>query len=487
MESIIKETLVSFKDFEKKIFVAVCELGQEITKRALEAWDDELAGTRDKVVYRDKGKRTTSIKTLYGTVSYRRRVYQTKQEDGKSRYVYLLDEWMGREPKGLFSANLVESIVHAATELSYRAAAEQVSRTCGQAISHGGVWNLVQDLGKQICQEEEETVHRMEAGQTEGTKTVPILFEEMDGVWLSMQDGKHRKRKKQELKVATMYEGWDAASKGQSRLVGKTVLAGMEESRQFHAKREALLESLYDIGGIGQRVLNGDGGGWIQEEYDPDVIFQLDRYHVYRGILRGIREKKKQGELRKQYEEGQAEELLSSIWEYIGKLEEEGKEEEAKKAEELYTYLRNNRDGLLPWDKRGKELPPAPEGIVYKRMGIQENQNCTLITMRMKHRRARWGKNGANHLVKVLCRKENRELEETIQRYTHPKIATTGISEARKVLSAGKVPKKEGKGSPYLEKISCQVPLLAAKQTEGRKVFRAMLSGGWGGASRWAY
>ena len=133
MESIIKETLVSFKDFEKKIFVAVCELGQEITKRALEAWDDELAGTRDKVVYRDKGKRTTSIKTLYGTVSYRRRVYQTKQEDGKSRYVYLLDEWMGREPKGLFSANLVESIVHAATELSYRAAAEQVSRTCGQA------------------------------------------------------------------------------------------------------------------------------------------------------------------------------------------------------------------------------------------------------------------------------------------------------------------------------------------------------------------
>ena len=31
-----------------------------------------------------------------------------------------------------------------------------------------------------------------------------------DGVWLNMQDGHHKKMKKQEMKVFTMYEGWDA-------------------------------------------------------------------------------------------------------------------------------------------------------------------------------------------------------------------------------------------------------------------------------------
>jgi hypothetical protein len=44
----------------------------------------------------------------------------------------------------------------------------------------------------------------------------------------------------------------------------------------------------------------------------------------------------------------------------------------------------------------------------------QETQNCTVITLRMKHRRMRWSVNGANNLAKALYRKENRELIDTI-------------------------------------------------------------------------
>ena len=40
----------------------------------------------------------------------------------------------------------------------------------------------------------------MDADQSEGEKTVPVLFEEMDGVWLHMQDEYHKKTKKQDLK-----------------------------------------------------------------------------------------------------------------------------------------------------------------------------------------------------------------------------------------------------------------------------------------------
>lgn len=49
----------------------------------LENYDTELAEGRDKSQYRDKGKRTTTIKTVYGEVSYARIVYQTKLEDGR--------------------------------------------------------------------------------------------------------------------------------------------------------------------------------------------------------------------------------------------------------------------------------------------------------------------------------------------------------------------------------------------------------------------
>ena len=94
MKSIIEEKLISFKELEQKIFRYVCEIGCEITQIMLESYDAELSETRDKKKYRGKGKRKTSIKTVYGTVEYHRTVYQTALENGEKAYVYLLDEAM---------------------------------------------------------------------------------------------------------------------------------------------------------------------------------------------------------------------------------------------------------------------------------------------------------------------------------------------------------------------------------------------------------
>ena len=138
--------------------------------------------------------------------------------------------------------------------------ADVISDTCGQTISHGGVWNMIQKLGERISEEEEYAVQQMEADQAEGKKTIGILFEEMDGVWLRMQDSRHKKASKQEMKVFTMYEGGAADSPKRTRLVNKKMLAGMEKSSLFHQKREALIEKVYDADEIGQRILNGDGG-----------------------------------------------------------------------------------------------------------------------------------------------------------------------------------------------------------------------------------
>ena len=67
-----------------------------------------------------------------------------------------------------------------------------------------------------------------EAYRDKGKRAVGILFEEMDGVWLRTQDSSHKKAPKQEMKVFTMYEGWDAENPKRSRLVNKKMLAEME-------------------------------------------------------------------------------------------------------------------------------------------------------------------------------------------------------------------------------------------------------------------
>lgn len=88
-----------------------------------------------------------------------------------------------------------EKIALTITESPYRVTADMINETCGQYISS-------------------------------------------QGVWLHMQDEHHKKMKKQEMKVFTMYEGWDADKEKENRstLVGKTMLAGMEDSNTFHEK-----------------------------------------------------------------------------------------------------------------------------------------------------------------------------------------------------------------------------------------------------------
>lgn len=374
----------------------------------------------------------------------------------------------------LLSANVAEKTAMTAAESPYRVTAETISSTCGQSVSHGGAWNLVQRLGEKVNKEESYAVKQMEAGEALGKETLLVLFEEMDGVWLPMQGGRHQKMKKQEMKVFTMYEGWKAEDGGRSSLVDKTMPAGMEKSGGFHAKREALIEKRYAADGIVQRVLNGDGGGWVKEPYDPEAIVQLDRYHVYQEILRKIGDKKAQKEIRELSDSGKPDGMLDYIKTYADSVAgDEKTDNRRKKALELYRYLHSNREGLIPWQKRGIEIPAPPEGIVYKGMGVQESQNCTVITLRMKHRRMRWSVNGANNMAKILYQKANRELAETIGRYADGFLPISGMEDAVKILSTAKAPKKDGKGNPYVDRMGGHMPLLDAMRTASRKAFIA--------------
>ena len=416
MNTIVNEELVSFKELEKKIYSYVCELAREITQQMLESYDEELAKSRDKKVYRGKGKRKTSIKTIYGEVEYSRNVYRTETEDGQVAHIFLLDQAMHMDKIGLISTNLAEKIALTVTESPYRVTAEQISSTCGQSISAGGVWNMMQRLGERIDEEKEK--------------------------------------------------------QNRSTLVNKTMLAGMEKSNDFHAKREACIRKKYAADEIGQRILNGDGGSWIKEPYDPDTIFQLDRYHIYQEILRKISNKDAQKEIRRLFDEEKMDEMLEYIQIYATSVaSQDENDKSSKKAMELYQYL-NNKDGLLPYDKRGINIPAPEKGILYKGMGIQETQNCTVITLRMKHRRMRWSVNGANNLAKALYRKENRELVETIDRYTDGLVFTMQMQEIIETLSAAKAPKKDGKGNPYADRFNHHMPLFEAMQTVSRKAFK---------------
>jgi len=187
MKSIIAENGVTFKELEKNIYSWVCEMGRKFTKEFLERYDRILMQGRDKKKYRNKGLGQTTVKTIYGEVTYQRAVYEVIEEDGNRRFVYLLDETLELSNVGLISTNMAELLVKGITELSYRECASKVSEMTGRTISAMGVWNVIQALGEKACEEEKALVESYKEDHVHGEKEVPVLFEEADGIYINLQ------------------------------------------------------------------------------------------------------------------------------------------------------------------------------------------------------------------------------------------------------------------------------------------------------------
>lgn len=204
---------------------------------------------RNRSKYRHKGYRKTTIKTVYGEVEYKRGVYEVTEDDGLKHFVFLLDETLELEHVGFISTNMAEFMVKAVTEMSYRQSTEKVSEMTGQTISAMGVWNVIQALGEKVCREEKELVKEHKAGHIQGETITPVLFEEADGVYVSLQ-GKDRKQngqKKAEIKGAIAYDGWKKEGKDRYKLHEKTAAAGFAKSKEFQEYREAPIAEKFNL------------------------------------------------------------------------------------------------------------------------------------------------------------------------------------------------------------------------------------------------
>lgn len=473
LENMLSEKGLNFNDLEKEFFRIGCEYAAGLMTQMLTVMDRNLAEIRDRKKYRHKGTRTTTLKTLMGEVSFDRAVYETEMEKGEKAYVYLLYEELKFSTFGKVTTNLAARIAECASVCSYRETAEKVSSMTGQAISHGGAWNVVQDLGKKLSEVEEANAQLAKADQGRGDVITPILFEEADGVWINMQ-GKDRPKKKRkcELKMAAAYDGWEQESKGRYALRNKVMVCGFESSKEFRRKKEGAIAAVFDTDEITIRILNGDGGGWIKGGLlDADVHFQLDPFHKNREITRKVKDEKQREMVINLLTEKRIKDLLTYIKE-ISELAEE--ESEKKKLNELHKYFSSNRGGLIPYQERGLKLPKPPEGLEYRNLGTMEHQVCDGAAKRMKHQKASWSKAGAENLGRLLCKKVCGNLYDTITALSKTVLPERYIETIEEVLSSVKAPKKDGRG--YLYPVRGSRPFTETFATNGRKAILSMLS-----------
>lgn len=468
----IAETAKSFYEIEKKVQKMCHELGCELIKAVLEGWDAELEQSREHGVYRHKGKRKRVIKTVMGEVEYKRTVYETQTGDGTRSCVYLLDEAMGMQGSGFMSGLLSEQIVQASCESSYRSAARAVSEMTGQTISHTTAWSVVQSLGERIDTQEQEAAKLAQDSKGEGKLERKLLFEEQDGIWLKLQ-GKARKQygTSREMKLAIAYDGAKKTGQKRYELTNKVACANFETAEQFQKRKEGAIAAVYNIDEIATRFLNGDGAQWIKQAVtDETVHFQMDPFHRNKAIRQWVKNPDMQKELFRLLYAKDIDMLLKFIEALSNSVEDEEEEENLLA---LLTYFTNNRDGLIPFHRRGLDLPAPPDGMVYRRLGTMESNVFTILGNRMKGRRACWSINGANNLARLLCLKATKKLSGTLQSLSALVLPEKYAEEIR-ILTPARVAKSVGTGYAGFAKSAAVPATPEYKWLRGLGAFRTL-------------
>ena len=414
------ESGLSFKDIEEKIYKTVCDVGCKIIKEVLEHLDRRLMEERDSKLLRNKGLKHTCIKTIMGNLEFDRRIYEFKMDDGKKGFKFLLDEQLQMDTIGHYSSSLVDKVIDNICDLSFRKTAANIEKLSNQSISHTAVWNIVKKVGTTIENKDINKMNNYNQGKLNGAKECKVVFQEMDGLWISMQ-GKDRpqsgKSRKKEIKLGIIYEGWQKrpGSQKEYEVINKTTYTTFEGSKVFKALGEATLAEIYNVDEIHTRIINRDGAPWIRQSADAEAVYyQLDPFHRSQAIVRAVKDKSERKAVIKLFNEGKSTEGLEYITKLLIKYSNDKKA--FKKLSDLYNYFVANKSGLVPYHLR-KDLviPQPPKGVEFRTLGTMEHNICDILAKRLKGRKRSWSNKGATNIAKILTEKANNRIGSIVE------------------------------------------------------------------------
>lgn len=278
----MKELKQLLMDLDKRILAEVMAWARRLYQAVLEAVDALIMQMRPKTLS-VAHIRSVRYHTVLGVVEVKRRHYHAP--DGA--YHYLLDKMVGMGKHQHTTPHVHDIAVWLASEMPFRKSADVLKMTTGIDLSHQTIWRLLQ----RVCT---PYVERMDVERKLLLKTgelprseeqkIERLFVEADGVMLPLQRQRMRRTK---VKVGIAYEGWKQVGKDRYRTVNKTCYADIADGEQFWAGMTVKLQGQYDLCGVKETIIGGDGAGWVKEgcEY-LGGDFQLCRYHLNRELCR---------------------------------------------------------------------------------------------------------------------------------------------------------------------------------------------------------
>lgn len=397
------EHLGEFNEWEEAVNNLSQRIAGEVGTMVMRAMDDALFEQKGKGLI-VVGRRKRTITTRFGSLQIERRLYR----DAEGNHRFLLDEAMGLEPARTLTPSMRHLANLLASHVPYRVAASIIRCFITDGPSHATLHSEVGRTGEEkIADEEEKARSLFEDGELPDSKMkkTPRLFIEADSTTVALQ---RAKRKRAELKLGVAYEGLEPSSGKALRAVGKTVQAGFAATEEFWQAFSVSLASTYDLGGVGEVVLGGDGASWVRggSKLFPVKRFQLCRFHLKRALRTAL---------------GPDHDKVRLAYKAACKGDHEGADGILAEAESAATderkeqiagtrrYLAANRGCLADW----RTDEQREEGV--RGLGAMEGNIDKLLANRFKKRGMSWSVRGGDSMAKVIQLRQNGELEGWVQ------------------------------------------------------------------------
>ena len=389
----VPQNAAALNPFLQRLDKVLMDTAIEWARKCYEAILEEL----DRLIAEDRDRKLTIehrrgvwYQTCLGPVRVKRRQYR----EGKGRYRYLLDELVGMGKYRHVTNAVQERALEMATLMPYRRSAEVMRKLSAIDLPHQTIWRLVARVADAYLEKAEgELRWFLETGEMpagEGKKVGRLLME-ADGVMLSLQRERERKA---EVKLGIAYEGWTRVGKDRHRTVNKTAFAAVASGDEFWGGMTLKLHKRYDLSGVADTVVGGDGARWVREgaEY-VNGRFQLDRYHLHRELCTALgRDGETKGKVWQALEQGKTEDGLQVLAEAM----KQARGEQARRIAHAYGYLRENRVGLVDY-----RLGLGAGGKELRRTGAIEGNVDKLVARRMKNQGMSWTVRGIRRLLCV--------------------------------------------------------------------------------------
>ncbi|WP_425288930.1 Mbov_0401 family ICE element transposase-like protein [Spiroplasma endosymbiont of Amphimallon solstitiale] len=315
----------------KEQYAKIDKLVLEHLKNKWEKRDWIIKNTRDKKKYKIVDYQYRTRKTIYGLVTYKRRIYKYFDEKlQKWIRVCLVDEWL-ELPK-------------------YKRIGKDIEQTIIEYFADGkryrDIWDVIKKANISLS-----TIHRV-FNNLEVIETIPVKvkLEKNQPIFIAIDDG-HRKfwnfkRKgiKHSMRLITTYTdniNHKLQNKRVKAIIRPTKTAiGVKKTAEFIKEH---CQKFYENVEQAKIIICGDSAGWIKDVADYlGAEFVLDKFHLIRTLYLGIMAGNK-GKYWSEYnncknliKNGQYDELIDYLYNQLDNHKKLKKQ-----------YFKNNKKGIV--------------------------------------------------------------------------------------------------------------------------------------------